>query len=151
ATSGTAVTLTAAAAGCPQPQYEFWVLPAGSQVWQLARPYSTSPTYTWATTGKPAGTYSFSIWTRDSSRSGTAADALGAWDAYTPAQYSLTSQPCRAVTPSAAPASTAIQGTTVTVTGSATGCSGPLYEFWVLAPGSSTWRLAQPYSTSPTF
>ena len=26
-----------------------------------------------------------------------------------------------------------------------------MYQFWMLAPGSSTWTIAQPYSTSATF
>jgi len=33
----------------------------------------------------------------------------------------------------------------------ASGCSNPLYQFWILAPGSSTWTIVQAYSTSATF
>jgi hypothetical protein len=36
------------------------------------------------------------------------------------------------------------------MTASATGCSNPLVEFWVLTPGGG-WTLAQSYSTSATF
>jgi hypothetical protein len=38
----------------------------------------------------------------------------------------------------------------VTITASASGCSGALYEFWMLTPGGS-WTIAQAYSTSITF
>jgi hypothetical protein len=33
----------------------------------------------------------------------------------------------------------------VTITGTAAGCPFPLYQFWMLAPGSSTWVDVQPY------
>ena len=45
---------------------------------------------------------------------------------------------------------TAVRGTTVTVTGAATGCPSPLYEFWMLAPGGS-WTLVQGYSSNASF
>ncbi len=48
------------------------------------------------------------------------------------------------------PASTANVGTTVTVSGSATGCPNPRYEFWLLVPAGS-WRQVQGYSTNATF
>jgi hypothetical protein len=43
-----------------------------------------------------------------------------------------------------------VHGTAVTITGAASGCSNPLYQFWILLPGSSTWTVAQAYSTSAT-
>jgi hypothetical protein len=39
-----------------------------------------------------------------------------------------------------------VAGRRVTITGSASGCPNPLYKFWMLAPGSSTWQLVQTYS-----
>src|SRR5260370_41403317 len=41
-------------------------------------------------------------------------------------------------------------GTQIRITGGASGCSNPLYEFWILYPGGP-WVLAQAYSSSPTF
>jgi hypothetical protein len=38
----------------------------------------------------------------------------------------------------------------LTITGAANGCPKPQYEFWALAPGSSTWQLVQAYSSSAT-
>jgi hypothetical protein len=57
--------------------------------------------------------------------------------------------PCTAISVSVSPASPSVVGTTVTITGSASGCAHPLYQFWILPPGG-VWTLAQSYSTSPT-
>jgi hypothetical protein len=51
----------------------------------------------------------------------------------------------------ASPASTAASGAKVTITGAATACSSPLYEFWILPPGAPTWQLAQAYSQSASY
>jgi hypothetical protein len=53
----------------------------------------------------------------------------------------------------AVPASTTTVGTPVTFTATATGCPNPspVYQFWVLAPGASSWTVVQAYSTSNTF
>jgi hypothetical protein len=60
---------------------------------------------------------------------------------------------CRAVSVASSPSSPAPVGTAVTITGAAVGCPSPnpLYELWLLRPGSSTWQLARAYSASPTF
>jgi hypothetical protein len=140
--SGTAVTFTGAASGCSNPLYEFWILAPGGS-WTIAQGYSSSATFNWATTGLPAGTYSYSVWVRDAS-------SAASYDSYFPGTpYTLTS-PCTSVTASATPASPQAGGTPVTITASASGCSGALYEFWMLTPGGS-WTIAQAYSTSITF
>jgi len=105
----------------------------------------------WNTTGKAAGVYHVSAWVRDASSAGTSCNSLGCNDAFVPGfAYTLTSVPCTAVTASSAPANTAARGTTVAFTANASGCSNPLYEFWIQAPGSSTWTIGQAYSTSAT-
>jgi hypothetical protein len=59
--SGSSVTFTAAAGGCPSPVYEFWLLdPAG--VWHLEQGFGTQNTWTWSTTGWPKGTYTVHVW-----------------------------------------------------------------------------------------
>jgi hypothetical protein len=142
--SGPAVTLTGSAVGCPNPRYQFWVLAPGSGSWQIAQPFSASATFAWTTTGLPAGTYHYSVWARDAS-------SAAAYDAYAPGtSYTLTTTPCTSATASAAPVTSAAHGTTVTISATASGCSNPLYEFWVLAPGGS-WTVAQAYSTSASF
>jgi spore germination protein YaaH len=57
---------------------------------------------------------------------------------------------CTSVTVTAAPASPAQAGTAVTLSGTASGCPDPVYEFWTQAPGGA-WTVAQPYSASATF
>jgi hypothetical protein len=152
AASGTTVVFTASASGCPSPQYQFWTLAPGSTTWMIGQAYSPTATFNWNTTGLAAGSYRYTVWVRNSSSTGTACNNLGCFDAYFPATaYTLTSTPCASVTESAAPVSTAAAGTTVVFTASASGCPNPLYQFWVLAPGSTTWTIGQAYSPTATF
>jgi hypothetical protein len=76
--SGATVTITAAASGCPNPLYEFWMRPAGSTTWHLLQAYSTTPTYIWNTKGAPAGTEYFGVWVRDASSRATYDSLLSA-------------------------------------------------------------------------
>ena len=151
---GKAVTVTAHASGCPDPNpvYHFSLLAPGSSTYTAAQDYSTSNTFTWNTAGVAPGTYRFSVWVRDASGTGAFGNSSGRWDAYDNSTvYTLTT--CSGVAVSAAPASPQGVGKTVTVTATATGCpnSGTLYHFALLAPGASAYTLAQDYSTSNTF
>ena len=149
--SGTGITFTASASGCPHPLYQFWVAAPGGS-WQIVKPYSTSATFNWDTTGLTAGSYLYTVWAMDTDSTGAACTDLGCNDAFFPAPtYSLTTTPCSSVTDSAAPPSESPPGTTITFTASASGCPHPLYQFWVLPPGSSTWQIKQAYSTKATF
>jgi uncharacterized protein YkwD len=152
ASEGTPVTFSAAASGCPNPAYQFWVLAPGATSWTLAQAYSTSATLSWTTAGKLAGTYHLSVWVRDASSAGTSGNSSGTWDAYNSSQYALTgaTTPCTSVSVTSSPSGTATIGTTVTFTAGASGCPNPTYQFWVLAPGATSWTLAQAYSTSAT-
>jgi hypothetical protein len=144
--AGTIVRFTGSAVGCPHPFYQFWILAPGSDSWTVAQAYSTRATFDWNTTGPlPAGTYLYSVWARDS---GSAAG----YDTFFPGTaYTLTSTPCTSVTASAAPASPQAAGTAVTISATASGCPNPRYEFWILAPGSSSWTIVQPYSGNAAF
>lgn len=143
---GTGVTVRGTAAGCPSPDYEFWLLPPGAAAWALAQPYSTVATYPWATAGLTPGTYRFSVWARD-------ATSTAAYDAWNAGQYFTLTPGCSTLSVAATPASPASPGVTVAVTGTASGCvdPSPLVEFWILPPGATSWQLAQPYSTSYSF
>ena len=141
--SGTAVTVTATATGCPSPIYEFWLRPQSQATWQMVQSYSATPTYRWNSTGATPGTVYLGVHVRD-------AASTAAYDGYTSIPATVYS-PCRSAGVNTAPASPVAAGTTVTVTGSATGCSNPVYEFWLRPAGSSTWQLVQAYSSSPTF
>ncbi len=149
--SGTPVTFTGSAVGCTSPNYQFWILNPGSSTWTIAQAYSPTATFSWTTTGKVAGAYHFSVWVRDSGSPGTNSNSLGTYDAFVGATYTLTSTPCTSVTLTPAPPSPQVHGTAITFTGAASGCANPLYQFWMLAPGSSTWTIVQAYSTTATF
>jgi photosystem II stability/assembly factor-like uncharacterized protein len=138
----TTVTIAASATGCSSPLFEFWLLPPGGP-WTLAQGYfQVGPTFTWQTSGLTPGTYRFSVWARD-------AAGTSSYDAFTTFDYVLKTTPCTGMTATPSPASSASRGTPVTITGSATGCSSPQYEFWVLPPGG-TWTLVRDYSASGT-
>jgi hypothetical protein len=142
---GTTVTFTAVASGCPNPLYQFWILAPGASTWTSLGAYSSTASYTWNTTGKPGGTYFYTVWVRD-------AGSPNSYDAYFPGTpYMLTFTPCTSVTESAAPASPQLSGTTVTFTANASGCPNPLYQFWILAPGASTWTSLGAYSSTASF
>jgi hypothetical protein len=148
--AGTAVTVTGVASGCPHPQYQFWFLAPGSSTWANFGGYFSSAALNWNTAGF-AGTYRLSVWVRDASSSGASCNSLGCLDAFTALAYTVTSTACTSVTASAAPVSPSVHGTAITFTGVASGCPNPLYEFWILAPGSSTWTVAQGFSANATF
>jgi hypothetical protein len=148
---GTIVVFTGRAAGCANPLYEFWALAPGATSWQLAQAYSSTATFNWSTAGLTPGTYSVGLWVRDTNSGGVSGNSSGRWDAYAFLQYRLTSMPCTGAGMTASPASPVAAGAAVTFTARATGCPNPQHEFWTLAPGATTWQLAQSYSTNATF
>ena len=124
-----------------------------SHAWQpnVGQAYSSAATFSWSTGGLRSGTYRYTVWVRDATSAGTACNNLGCFDTYFPATaYALTSTPCTSVTESATPAPPSPSGTTVTFTASASGCPNARYQFWVPAPGSTTWTIVQAYSSSAT-
>jgi IPT/TIG domain/Cysteine-rich secretory protein family len=150
--SGTSVTFTAAASGCPHPLYQFWLLAPGSSTWQIKQPYSSIATFSWNTSGMPSGSYLYTVWARDSGSTGTACSYLGCNDAFFPGTaFTLGSTPCTSVSDSPSIASPQQSGASVTFTAVASGCPHPLYQFWILPAGSSTWQIKQPYSSMATF
>jgi hypothetical protein len=149
--AGTAVQVTATSTGCANPTYEFWYLPPGSSTYQLGQAYSSNSVFNWNTTGKAAGVYYFSIWAMDAASTGNDGDSLGRWDAYNPSlQYAINPARCLSVTATASPPSGATVGTAVTLS-AAVSCPSPRFQFEMLAPGSQTWQVVQPYSTAAVF
>src|SRR5438552_2321103 len=117
--SGAHGALSATAAGCPHPLYQFWTLAPGSQTWQVVQQYSSSATFTWKTAALPTGTYLYTVWARDASSTGTVCSYLGCNDAYYPGtQFGLTT-PCKSVTDAATPSSPQLAGAPVTFSASA--------------------------------
>jgi Cysteine-rich secretory protein family len=147
--SRTTVSVTASAPACPNPLYQFWTLAPGATSWALAQAYSTSNTLTWTTVGKAPGTYQIAVWARDAASTGIFGNQFGRWDAFNSIAYQLTSTACTGLSLSAAPPTTTTVGASPTFTATST-CpdANPVYQFWVLAPGATSWALAQAYSTS---
>ena len=143
--SGTQVTLTASAV-CPNPnpQFQFWLLAPGGP-WTIARPWSSDATFNWDTTRLPPGTYHFSVWARDTTSGGAFGTAPYSYDAYGTLDFGLQATACPGMSAAATPPATAPVGTFVGISGSATGCSAPLYEFWLRTPDGA-WMLVQPYT-----
>jgi spore germination protein YaaH len=142
---GVVVTFSATTTTCPSPLYRFYYQTAGASGWTLLQDYSASRSYSWLTTGAPGGNYRFEVDVRDSTRP-------VAYDQYTVAPFVINACALASLSPSVPSPQTA--GTQVTVTASSTSsafCPNPLYKFWILASGSSTWQMVQDYSTSATF
>jgi hypothetical protein len=128
------------------------VFAPGARSWQIARPYSTNSAFTWNTAGKPVGTYRITAWAKDANSPGTFANALGRRDISNDSQHTLVpATACMSVSDAAAPPSPSIAGTPVTFTAAASDCPNPRYQFWMLAPGSGTWQIVQPYGPNPVF
>jgi hypothetical protein len=79
---GTGITFTAAASGgSGSYQYYFtYRIPAGT--WRVGQAYSATPTWTWNTTGLPAGVYTIQVWTRN-------AGSTASYEAYKSLDYTL--------------------------------------------------------------
>ena len=132
------IAVTASAAICPNAQYEFWILPPGGS-WSLQRGYGVA-SWTWNTAGLATGTYQFGVWVK---QGGSAA----AYDAYFITTYHLGFSGCTSSTLNASPAGPQPAGTQMSVAAGVSGCPSPLYEFWLLPAGSSTWRVILAYGT----
>lgn len=144
ASVGTAVKVDASATNCPNPRYEFWLMPPGASTWQQVQAYGAAAGFSWSTAGRARGVYRFSVWAKD-------ALSTAAYDAFNAAFYVTLVVPCVAVTVAVSPSSPATSGTAVAVSAVAKGCPDPVYEFWVMSPGSSTWLLAQSYSAAAAY
>jgi spore germination protein YaaH len=81
-TVGTTIVVTAHATGCPNPVYHFSIMAPGASGYQVVQVYTTSPTFTWKTSGLFPGTYRFSVWARDASSPGLFSNTAGSWDAF---------------------------------------------------------------------
>jgi len=145
-TIGASVALSATAAGCTNPVYQFMVQPSGGP-WAVLQAYSSSATATWDTRGLAAGTYSLDVWVR---QAGGTAD----WEAHLPAApaYTLQNPPqhCTSATWNApVPSSPHAPGGQVTLSASAGGCTNPAYQFMV-QPSGGQWSILQAYSAAST-
>jgi outer membrane protein assembly factor BamB len=135
---GTSVTFTATSTTCPTPEYRFFVQPpAGS--WTAQTAYG-GPSWTWNTTGLPAGVYGVGVWVRQ-------AGSSAAYEAYWLGTYTLSVLTCNAASLSTAAASPSAPGAMVTFSATAARCPAAQFRFWMLPPGGS-WTMQRDYGSS---
>jgi len=142
--AGVTATFSGAAAGCKDPQYEFWMRPPGGQ-WSLLRAFSSSSTASWGSAGLAAGNYEFDVWAKAHSTDVVISPiATYVLQAPAPAPPAV----CTSVTWDApTPADPEPPGMKVALSGTAAGCASPLYQFWIQPPGGQ-WAILQAYSSS---
>ena len=134
------VHFTASSTGCSAPQYEYWVQYLDG-TWHMLRAFSTDPTWNWVTTGLAPGTYTVHVWANQTGNS------TATWEAFGSSTVTLTGCASASLSPSSA---SVAAGSSITFTASSTGCTAPVYEFW-LQDLSGTWQIVQPFSTSNTW
>jgi hypothetical protein len=126
------------------PEYQFYELPPGGP-WALAQDFTTNPQFVFDSTGAAGGTYLFQAWAR-------AQGSSQPFESVGYGQFIVTTgpaQPCATATLTAQLA-IGLPGTSQTITAATTACPNPQYAFFELPPGSSTWQLAQDFSTTAT-
>ena len=143
--AGVDVTLTGAAQGCSTALYAFWVRSAGGS-WSQLQAFSSSANASWHTAGLAAGTYELDVWARRTSSEDVRLSPILTYMLHAPADPPF----CKSVTwnqPN--PAAPMPPSTKVTLSGTASGCPSPLYQFWVQPPAGQ-WAILQAYSATPT-
>ena len=135
---GTGVTLTASSTGCPNPEYKFFLQPPGGS-WTAVSGYQGS-IFGWNTTNAKDGVWGIGVWVRE-------IGSTVAYRAYYLGTYQIQAN-CTSVGLSAAPGQPQARGTSITLTGLATGCNTPRYRFWVLTRHGTHWSSFGPYSSS---
>jgi streptogramin lyase len=134
-TAGATVTATATAAGCPDasPLYRFYLRsPEGT--WTDKQDFSTNASFIWNTTGYESGTYLLGVWLKD-------ANSTSSYDTYAQATFTLTSSACSSTSLVSDVASPQAPGPTVNFTAASSGCSAPLYQWWV-RDINGIWKVA---------
>ena len=138
---GSTVAFSASSSGCSNPQYQYWVHFLDG-TWRIQRPFSPDPTWSWVTSGLAPGTYQVNVWANQAGDSTALAEAIGS-------SFVTLTGGCASA--SITPASVSVTaGSTVTLTASSTGCSSPVYQFW-LQDTNGNWQVMQAFSTSNTW
>ena len=142
---GPTVIFMGSSSGCwGTPQYRFRKLPPNGS-WTTVQDYSSNSNYSWNTSQEQVlGTYRFEIDVRSQG-------FVNALDASATITFDLAAG-CTSTTMSAAPPTSSQVGTTVTITGAASGpnCASPQFRFWIKAPGGS-WVIVLDYGSTNTY
>jgi len=131
--------------GAGTPKFRFWEFDPGSR-WSMVQDFSTTNTHNWNTTGLPNGDYRLEV------------DVLSidepnskGYDVVSLIHFIIGPAPCLTAGLAVAPPSgTGATGGTMTMTGSSTGCTNPVYRFWIFDAGGTRWSMVQDYSATTT-
>jgi uncharacterized protein (DUF2141 family) len=134
------VSFVASSAICSNPQYEYWVQYLDGS-WNMLRAWSTDPTWSWNTAGLAPGSYTVHVLANQVGDSTATGEAIGA------STVTLTGCTSASISPASA---TALNGSTINFTASSSGCSNPVYEYWVQYLDAS-WNMLRAWSSDPTW
>ena len=137
---GTTIQFTASSAGCPNPQYEYWLQNLDG-TWTMTRAFSSDPTWSWNSSGLSPGTFTVHVWANNAGNPTVTYEALGS------STVTLTGCATAGIAPSN---TTAQAGSIVHLTASSTGCANPQYEYWVQYLDGS-WNMLRAFSTTPAW
>ena len=134
----TPITLTAAATGGTNVQYQFWVYNASATTWSQLQTYSATATCAWLPT--TPGYYLLSATAHDNSNGITVNQT----------QWYLVN-PVLTVFVSCNPALPVAVDTPITLAAGSTGSMNAQYQFWIYNPNATpTWSQLQGYSSYST-
>jgi hypothetical protein len=148
--AGTIVTATAQASGCQSADYRFQLVDLSTGVGLVMQDWGTSSSWTWDTTNVQAGKYAIRADARGASVATQDPDATAQVEV--DVVHALPSGSpggsCKAVSVTMSAASPISAGTQLTVTATASGCSGADYRFWVIEPNGVALVMQSWGSTS---
>jgi hypothetical protein len=126
--AGAAINFIATSNTCPIPEYAYYVQdPTGT--WTLKRAFNTDGTYSWPTVGLAPGNYTIHVWVNQRGHSLTSPEAI---DAGTAAINICTGVSLPG------PGANPLVGTVVPLMATtATGCTNPQYQFFVVYPNGT--------------
>jgi hypothetical protein len=128
--AGSALAFAATSTGCLNPQYEYWIQYPNGQ-WSMKRPFSADGTFSWTTTGLAPGTYTVHVWANQQGAYTEAFEVIGS--------STVTLTGCASA--SLTPLNPTLQaGSTIGFSATSTGCTSPLYEYWVRYPNGTWYR-----------
>jgi hypothetical protein len=143
AISGAVQLFTAAATGCTSPQFEFFLQDTMGN-WSLQQGFSSNTTWTWDSTGYPAGIYTIHVWGNQ------AGDSTAHWESLGSSTITLTAPPPCSSASVSPPNPSSPAGSTINFTATANGCPIPIFAYFIQDP-SGTWTLMRSYNTDGTF
>ncbi|HKW69159.1 MAG TPA: hypothetical protein VJP81_01120 [Candidatus Dormibacteraeota bacterium] len=143
---GAMIALSATAAGCPNPAYQFWYQAQPNGTWTVIQAYGPASAALWNTASLGTGTYNLDVWVKDASSAAVFDAEIKPYLTYT----LETGPPCATVTLTFIPVSPQAAGGKVQLDAVTTGCPDPTYEFWIQAPGGQ-WTIVQGFSTASGF